>query len=118
MPEQTLEVLLRIYNEIWNGGDFPSQWREATIIPTPKAGKYVSDPGNYRPIALTSYIYKMFEQMVNTRLVWYLEYHAILATHQSSFRKCRSTTDQLIKLETIIREGFIKRLHTVGYFSI
>jgi len=39
MPEQSLEVLLDIYNEIWNGGDFPSQWREAIIIPIPKAGK-------------------------------------------------------------------------------
>jgi len=52
--------------------------------------------------------------MVNTRLVWYLEYHAIFIAHQSGFRKHRSTTDQLIKLETIIREGFIKGQHTVG----
>jgi len=41
MPEQSLEVLLDIYNEIWNGGDFPSEWREATIIPIPKAGKNI-----------------------------------------------------------------------------
>ena len=32
------------------------------------------------------------------------------------FRKHRSTTDRLIKLETIIKEGFIKRQHTVGIF--
>ena len=116
MPENSLEVLLDIYNEIWSGGDFPSQWREATIIPIPKAGKNLSDPGNYRPIALTSCICKTFERMVNTRLVWYLEYHAILTAHQSGFRKHRSTTDQLIKLETIIREGFMKGQHTVGIF--
>ena len=54
--------------------------------------------------------------MVNTRLVWYLEYHTILTAHQSGFRKRRSTRDQLIKLETIIREGFIKGQHTVGIF--
>ena len=83
MPENSLEVLLDIYNDIWSGGDFPSQWREATIIPIPKAGKNLSDPGNYRPIALTSCICKTFERMVNTRLVWYLEYHAILTAHQS-----------------------------------
>ena len=116
MPENSLEVLLDIYNDIWSGGDFPSQWREATIIPIPKAGKNLSDPGNYRPIALTSCICKTFERMVNTRLVWYLEYHAILTAHQSGFRKRRSTTDQLIKLETIIREGFMKGQHTVGIF--
>ena len=40
MPYQTLEVLLDIYNEIWNCGVFPSQWREATIIPIPKQEKF------------------------------------------------------------------------------
>ena len=118
IPEQSLEVLLDIYNETWNGGDFPSPWRVATIIPIPKAGKNVSDPGNYRPITLTSCICKAFVRMVNIRLVWYLEYHAILTAHQSGFRKHRSTTDQLIKLETIIREGFIKKQHTVGIFYL
>jgi len=57
MPEQLLEVLLDIYNEIWNGGDFPSQWREATIIAIPKAEKILSDPGNYRPMGLPSCIW-------------------------------------------------------------
>jgi len=97
MPEQT-EVLLDIYKEIWNNGDFLSHWREATIIPIPKAGKDLSDPGNYCPIALTSCICKTFERMVNAKLAWYLEYHAILIAHQSSFRKHRSATDQVIKL--------------------
>jgi len=46
--------------------------------------------------------------MVNTRLVWCLEYHTILTVRKSGFRKRRSTTDQLIKLKTIIREGFNK----------
>jgi len=111
MPEQSLEVLLDIYNEIWNSGDFPSQWREASIIPIPKAGKNLSDPGNSRPKALTSCICKTFERMVNIRLVWYI------TADQSGFRKGRSTTNQQIKLETIIREGFIKRQDTVGIVS-
>ena len=112
---EIIRSLLDIYNEIRNGGVLPSQWREATIIPIPKAGKNLSDPGNYHPIALTSCICKTFERMVNTRLVWYLEYHSILTAHQSGFRKRRSNTDQLIKLE-ILREGFIKRQHMVGIF--
>jgi len=33
------------------------------------------------------------------------------------FRKHRSITYQLIKLKTIISEGFIRRQHTVGYFT-
>jgi len=48
MHEQTLEVLLDIYNEMWNGDDFASQWSEVAIISIPKAGNNLSDPGNYR----------------------------------------------------------------------
>ena len=36
LPECTLDTLLNIYNQIWDGGDFPTEWREATIIPIPK----------------------------------------------------------------------------------
>ena len=39
IPQNSLEVLLDIYNEIWNGADFSFQWREATTILIPKAGK-------------------------------------------------------------------------------
>jgi len=106
--KKALEVLLDIYYVIWYGGDFPSQ--------SQKQEKNLSDPGNYRPISLTSCICKTFERLVNTRLVWYLKYHVIFTVHQSGFRKHRSTTDQLIKLETIIREGFIKGQHTMGIF--
>ena len=38
LPECTL---LNIYNQIWDGGDFPTEWREATIIPIPKPGKKI-----------------------------------------------------------------------------
>jgi len=74
---KAFEVLLDIYNEIRNGADFPSQRRQATIIPIPKVGENLSDSGNYRPVSLTSCICKTFERMVNTRLIWYLEYHSL-----------------------------------------
>ena len=46
IPECTLKTLLNIYNKIWDGGDFPTDWREATctIIPIPKPGKDTTNP--------------------------------------------------------------------------
>ena len=61
----SLSVLLDIFNDIWQSGDFPSSWREALVIPIPKPGKDASDPANYRPIALTSCLCKTLERMVN-----------------------------------------------------
>ena len=119
LPECTLDTLLNIYNQIWDGGDFPTEWREATIIPIPKPGKDTTNPNNYRPIALTSCICKTFERMVNSRLVWYLEKHSIITAYQSGFRKNRSTIDQIIRLESAVREAFVKREHLVSvYFDL
>ena len=47
----------------------------AIIIPVPKLGKVISDPGSYRPISLTSCLCKTMERMINGRLTWYLERH-------------------------------------------
>ena len=54
--------------------------------------------------------------MINTRLVWFLEKNNILAKYQSGFRKCRTTTDQLIRLESFIRDSFLTGNHVVSVF--
>ena len=57
--------------------------------------------------------------MVNSRLVWYLEYNSIITAYESGFRKNRSTIDQIIRLESAVREAFIKREHLVSvYFEL
>jgi Reverse transcriptase (RNA-dependent DNA polymerase) len=78
-----------------------------------KPEKDPTDPGNYRPIALTSCLCKTFEQLINCRLVWFLEKNKVLTVYQSGFRKSRSTTDQLVRLESYIREAFVRREHVV-----
>jgi len=54
--------------------------------------------------------------MINTRLVWYLEKLKLITRVQSGFRKQRSTTDQLVHLETFVREVFVNKQHTVAIF--
>ena len=73
LPDTSLSFFLKTFNDIWETGNVPKSWKEATIIPIPKPGKDNTNPNNYRPIALTSCICKTLERMINERLVWYLE---------------------------------------------
>ena len=116
LPETALDTLLHIFNGIWTTGVFPESWRLATIIPIPKPGKDHAEPTNYRPIALTSCLCKTLERMINKRLVWYLESNNLITKSQSGFRAERSTNDNLVRLETFIRDAFIKREHVVAVF--
>ena len=116
LPDVTLETLLQIINDCWISGSFPPSWRQAVVLPIPKADKDRTDPNSYRPIALTSCLCKVVERMINNRLVWYLEKNKIITKMQSGFRKRRSTTDQLVHLETFVREAFIQKQHAVAVF--
>ena len=116
LPDTSLETLLNIFNYIWTTGKFPEDWTLATIIPIPKPGKDPAEPNNYRPIALTSCLCKTLERMINKRLTWFLESNNHISRFQSGFRSDRSTTDNLVRLETFIRDAFIKKEHVVAVF--
>ena len=116
LPSSCKGTLIELFNNMWEKGSFPPSWREATVIPIPKQGKDNTIPNNYRPIALTSCLCKTFERIVNDRLVWFLEQNHIISKFQAGFRHGRSTNDQLLRLETSIREAFIKQQHLVAIF--
>ena len=116
LPSSALSILLEIYNSIWATGNIPKSWKEATVIPIPKPDKDHTDPSNYRLIALTSCLCKTMERMINDRLTWFLESNNIITNFQSGFRHQRSTNDHLVRLETFIREAFIKKEHLVSVF--
>ena len=115
LPEDSLLLLLYIFNHIWLTQDFPTPWKTAIVIPVSKPGKVLTDPGCYWPIALTSCLCKTMERMVNSRLTWYLERHMIINEYQSGFRRRRSTVDNLVTLETSIRDAFVGIKHHSGF---
>jgi hypothetical protein len=56
MPYLPLLVVLDIFNKIWESGKVPVIWKEAAIIPIPKPNKDPTNPSDYRPISLTSFL--------------------------------------------------------------
>lgn len=109
-------LLLALLNRIFKEGTFPERWKEAYVIPILKEGKQPTNPGSYRPIALTSCICKLLERIVNRRLVWFLEYNGLIDKYQSGFRKGRSTLDCLAALATEAHDSYRRKLYLFCIF--
>ena len=59
MTDDTLGMVLKLFNRFWDTGQLPSVWKQAIIVPVLKPGKNSSNPSSYRPIALTSHLCKV-----------------------------------------------------------
>ena len=60
-------ILLDLFNHILNTGVFPDMWSESIIVPLHKCGSKL-EPTNYRGISLINVMYKIFGNIVNSRL--------------------------------------------------
>ena len=76
-------------------GMIPADLLLVLVCPVHKGGSRGS-PKNYRPVALTSHLTKVFERVVRKSLVAHLEKHGLLPDGQHGFRALRSTLTQLL----------------------
>ena len=57
------EPIAKLYNYSLSTGMIPTDWKEATVIALFKKGNR-SEPGNYRPVCLTSIVCKILSQLL------------------------------------------------------
>ena len=76
-------------------GMFPSDLKQAKVIPLHKGGSRL-DENNYRPISLLKVWSKIFERAMFVRLYQYFENFNLLYEKQYGFRKKHSTIDALV----------------------
>ena len=71
-------------------------------------GKPLDSPASFRHISLTSGASKLFERIILSRLLIFLESNSILSPRQAGFRPGRSTLNQILYLSQSISDGFNK----------
>ena len=108
LPDSGLDFLLHVFNLFWTLHSFPSIWKTSSIIPIHKMGKPLDSPASFRLISLPSCISKLFERIILSRLLFFLESNSILSPRQAGFRPGRSTLDQILYLSQSISDEFNK----------
>ena len=110
------KVLLDFYNQVWSSHYVPKQWKQAILIPLIKPEKPANKVTSYRPIALTNCLCKIYEKIITQRLTYHLDIKNILTLYQSGFRKKYSTYDGTVRLESDIRDAFVRDEYVIAIF--
>ena len=88
-------ILAELFNKCLKESCFPDCWKVSSVVPVFKNVGESSTAKNYHPVSLLSVVSKVFEKLVNNRIVDHLEKCAIFSDFQYGFRSFRSTADLL-----------------------
>lgn len=99
------EVVTSLLNREFVRGSFPTPWKRARLLLTPKPGRDQSAAGGFRPICLLDTLGKLFEGIIRKRLDTKLEIKAPLDHMQFGFRKGRSTVGALQEVTRSVEEA-------------
>ncbi|CAM4664489.1 unnamed protein product [Lepidochelys kempii] len=110
------EPLAIIFENSWRTGEVPDDWKKANVVPIFKKGKK-EDPGNYRPVSLTSVPGKIMEQVLKESILKHLHERKVIRNSQHGFTKGRSCLTNLIAFYDEIT-GSVDEGKTVDIFFL
>ena len=84
-----------LYKKLLKKSRLPNAWKKAHITPIHKKGSKV-EPGNYRPLSLTSILGKIMESIIRDQIVEHMMSNDLFSDEQHGFVPGRSCMTQLI----------------------
>jgi Reverse transcriptase (RNA-dependent DNA polymerase)/Endonuclease-reverse transcriptase len=103
LAEQVKRPLSIIFAKSMEAGIVPDDWKTAHVTPIHKKGSK-ADPGNYRPVSLTSVCGKLLESIIRDQLMDHLSRNGLLEESQHGFVPGRSCATNLIEFLDFITE--------------
>ena len=94
-------ILTVLFNQCMDEGVFHDLLKIACIVPLFKGGEK-AESTNYRPISLLPLFGKIFEKIIEIRLVKFLDKKNIITSHQFGFRKYYSTELAVAEIQNML----------------
>ena len=88
-------ILAELFNMCLKESSFPDCWKVSLVVPVVKNVRERSTAKNYRPVSLLSVVSKVFEKLVNNRIIDQLEKCGLFSDFQYGLRPSKSTADLL-----------------------
>ena len=99
-------TLAQLFNKCLKESSFPDCWKVSSVVPVFKNVGESSTAKNYCPVSLLSVVSKVFQKLVNNRIVDHLEKCGLFSAFQYGFRSSRSTADLLTVVSDRIARTF------------
>jgi hypothetical protein len=90
--------LCTLFTKSMNTGVVPQDWKSAIVTPIFKKGAK-ADPGNYRPVSLTSVPCKIMESIIKDALMDHLLWNNLISDSQHGFVPGRSCATNLLTFQ-------------------
>ena len=105
-------ILAELFNKCLKESCFPDCWKVSSVVPVFKNVGERSTAKNYCPVSLLSVVSKVFEKLVNNRIVDHLGKCGLFSDFQYGFRSSRSTADLL----TVVSDRIARAFNRSGAF--
>ena len=99
-------IVAKLFNKCLKESCFPDGWKVSSVVPVFKNIGERSTAKNYHPVNLLSVVSKVFEKLVNNRIVDHLEKCGLFSDFQYGFRSSRSNQDLLTIVSDRIARAF------------
>ncbi len=97
------KLLVCLYNKLLRSSDYPSIWKDSIISTIYKSGD-VNMPNNYRGVAVSNSMHKLFTKIINSRIANYMTSNNKWAPNQNGFMEGRRPEDNVLIIQSLFHK--------------